>query len=189
MGDSWEDLEDEDIPKFEFELPPPPPPVTQQPPSRKAPPASTPASTTGNTNSNSSPASDKPMILVDLTVLSDGAIHNKFDKNACNDPDAKRELTRKVRPPPSPVGGVPNWRVCRRDRKLVAGTRWHCLFGRWETLCSLDRIEKEYSKYANDSNLVAQGVVRPCGQCVWRDALASLRDEVPGHFFAPIFPP
>jgi hypothetical protein len=54
-------------------------------------------------------------------------------------------------------------------------------------LCT--QIEAEYSKYENDMTLIAQGIVRPCGQCVWRDALAALRDEVPGHFFAPIFPP
>ena len=30
------------------------------------------------------------VIVVDFTALTDGAVHNKFDKNAVNDPDAKR---------------------------------------------------------------------------------------------------
>ena len=36
------------------------------------------------------------VIVADFTVLSDGAIHNKFDKNAVNDPDAKRELGKQI---------------------------------------------------------------------------------------------
>eukprot|EP00242_Pyramimonas_sp_CCMP2087_P006549 CAMPEP_0198213426 /NCGR_PEP_ID=MMETSP1445-20131203/28860_1 /TAXON_ID=36898 /ORGANISM="Pyramimonas sp., Strain CCMP2087" /LENGTH=155 /DNA_ID=CAMNT_0043888067 /DNA_START=125 /DNA_END=592 /DNA_ORIENTATION=- len=155
MADSWEDLEEEDIPKFNFELACSSAVIKQFVSRQPSPPrhknatktsgTSTSTNTKTNTDTQSSPASDKPMILVDLTTLTDGAIHNKFDKNACNDPDAKRVLTRK--------------------------------------------IEAEYSKYENDMTLIAQGIVRPCGQCVWRDALAALRDEVPGHFFAPIFPP
>ena len=33
---------------------------------------------------------DRPLILVNLTVLTDGALHNRFDKASCNDPDLKR---------------------------------------------------------------------------------------------------
>ena len=39
---------------------------------------------------------DKPLILVNFTKLSNGAIHNKFDPNACNDPEAKSALARKI---------------------------------------------------------------------------------------------
>lgn len=87
----------------------------------------------------------KPMILVDFTVLSNGAIHNEFDKNGVNDVDAKRKLQREV--------------------------------------------ESSYGKYANDAALIAAGTVRACSQGVYRAALATLRDEVPGHFWAAIFPP
>ena len=37
---------------------------------------------------------DKPLILVNFTKLSNGAIHNKFDPNACNDPEAKSALAK-----------------------------------------------------------------------------------------------
>ena len=91
-------------------------------------------------------ASDaKPMILVDLTILSDGAVHNRFDKFGVNDPEAKSSLLR--------------------------------------------RIEADYVTYANDAALIAAGTVRPCSQGVYRAALATLRDEVEGHFFAAVFPP
>ena len=39
---------------------------------------------------------DKPLILVNFTKLSNGAIHNKFDPNACNDPEAKSALAKQV---------------------------------------------------------------------------------------------
>ena len=90
-------------------------------------------------------ASAKPMILVDLTILSDGAVHNRFDKFGVNDPEAKSSLLR--------------------------------------------RIEADYVTYANDAALIAAGTVRPCSQGVYRAALATLRDEVEGHFFAAVFPP
>mmetsp|Transcript_2492 Transcript_2492/g.7299 ORF Transcript_2492/g.7299 Transcript_2492/m.7299 type:complete len:153 (-) Transcript_2492:32-490(-) len=41
-------------------------------------------------------AVDKPLLLVNFTALSGGAIHNKHDPHACNDPDKKRELSRQV---------------------------------------------------------------------------------------------
>ena len=39
---------------------------------------------------------DKPLILVNFTVLSGGKIHNKFDPNACNDPEAKSALAKQI---------------------------------------------------------------------------------------------
>ena len=39
---------------------------------------------------------DKPLILVNFTKLSKGRIHNKFDPNACNDPEAKSVLAKRI---------------------------------------------------------------------------------------------
>lgn len=50
-------------------------------------------------------------------------------------------------------------------------------------------IEKDYQKYASDTALVANCTVIPCGSTVWRQALIQLRQEKPGHYFCPIFPP
>ncbi|KAK3263158.1 hypothetical protein CYMTET_28022 [Cymbomonas tetramitiformis] len=144
-GDSWEDLDDEDL-ENQFERVE----VVYVPPTQSVEP--TPKVTTcalkpsvKESAAEEAEIDNRPLILVDLTALSDGKIHNKFDKFGCNDAEAKREYTRK--------------------------------------------IESDYQKYANDAKLISSGVVRPCGYSVWRPALAALRDEVPGHFFAPIFPP
>mmetsp|Transcript_47994 Transcript_47994/g.71124 ORF Transcript_47994/g.71124 Transcript_47994/m.71124 type:complete len:185 (-) Transcript_47994:285-839(-) len=51
------------------------------------------------------------------------------------------------------------------------------------------KVEKIYNLYANDALLIAQRIVIPCGMSVWKDALTSMRDERPGHYFIPIFPP
>ena len=88
---------------------------------------------------------DKPLILVNFTMLSNGKIHNKFDPNACNDPEAKSALAKQV--------------------------------------------SAEYQRYASDASLIASGDVRASGTSCWRNALAELRKERPGQFFAPVFPP
>ena len=88
---------------------------------------------------------DKPLILVNFTKLSNGAIHNRFDPNACNDPEAKSALA----------------------KQIVA----------------------DYERYAKDAELIASGDVRASGTSCWRNALAELRKERPGQFFAPVFPP
>ena len=87
---------------------------------------------------------DKPLILVNFTKLLNGAIHNRFDPNACNDPEAKSALARK--------------------------------------------ISADYQRYASDVTLIASGDVRASGTSCWRAALAELRKERPGQFFAPVFP-
>mmetsp|Transcript_32264 Transcript_32264/g.39689 ORF Transcript_32264/g.39689 Transcript_32264/m.39689 type:complete len:156 (-) Transcript_32264:2095-2562(-) len=38
----------------------------------------------------------EPMIIVNLTLLSNGTIHSKFDRNSVNDPDGARELRLKI---------------------------------------------------------------------------------------------
>ena len=88
---------------------------------------------------------DKPLILVNFTALSGGKIHNKFDPNACNDPEAKSALAK--------------------------------------------QISADYDRYASDASLIASGDVRASGTSCWRAALAELRKERPGQFFAPVFPP
>eukprot|EP00873_Tetraselmis_striata_P019717 jgi/Tetstr1/439981/TSEL_003047.t1 len=110
MADSWEDLEEEQLevqprasaPRstartlqdlgvgageegWEVQRPPPP---QQQPMASMA-----------SGKSGSGPrqtVDDKPLLLVDLTALSDGALHNRFDKAGCNDADLKRQWIRKI---------------------------------------------------------------------------------------------
>ena len=49
--------------------------------------------------------------------------------------------------------------------------------------------EADYAKYANDADLIAKGHVRPSAMGVWRAALATLRLEEAGQYYAPVFPP
>lgn len=50
-------------------------------------------------------------------------------------------------------------------------------------------IESDYIVFSKDACMIADGTVIPCGSSVWRDALVNLRDERPGHYFVPVFPP
>ena len=51
------------------------------------------------------------------------------------------------------------------------------------------KIESQYEQYSNDAKLLADGTIVPCSTSVWRGAIQRMRDERPGHYFAPIFPP
>ena len=51
------------------------------------------------------------------------------------------------------------------------------------------KIESQYEQYSKDGRLLADGTVIPCSTYVWRGAIQRMRDERPGHYFAPIFPP
>ena len=51
------------------------------------------------------------------------------------------------------------------------------------------KIESQYEQYSKDARLLADGTVIPCSTSVWRGAIQRMRDERPGHYFAPIFPP
>ena len=51
------------------------------------------------------------------------------------------------------------------------------------------KIESQYDQYSKDARLLADGTVIPCSTSVWRGAIQRMRDERPGHYFAPIFPP
>ena len=50
-------------------------------------------------------------------------------------------------------------------------------------------VERNFTQYQNDSNLIASRAVIPCGTSVWKEALARMRDDKKGHYFLPIFPP
>jgi hypothetical protein len=88
---------------------------------------------------------DRPMMIVDMTRMTQEQIHSKFDRNSVNDAEAASALRKK--------------------------------------------IEQDYDTYAKNSEWAGDGTVIPCGMSVWRGALSRLRDERPGHYFAPIFPP
>jgi len=51
------------------------------------------------------------------------------------------------------------------------------------------KIESDYDQYSKNAKLVADGTIIPCSTTVWRGAIQRMRDERPGHYFAPIFPP
>lgn len=71
----------------------------------------------------------------------------------------------------------------------------HCRFDRHSVSDSVaasalrKRIEASFDVYAKDAALLSAGTVIPCGASVWKDALVRLREERPGHYFCPIFPP
>ena len=90
-------------------------------------------------------AGGEPMFIINLTLLSDGKIHSKFDRHSVNDTDAAMALRREV--------------------------------------------SANFEEYASKKELIEGGVVKPCSTSVWKAALAALRDEYSGHYFAPIFPP
>ena len=100
-------------------------------------------------NANKAPSApvkeSEILILVDLTVLSCGKVHNKFDKFSVNDNDAKARL------------------------------------------CEM--ITSNYDEYYHNSKLIMEQTVRHCSDTVWRDALQSLRNDHPGHYWFPFFPP
>lgn len=50
------------------------------------------------------------------------------------------------------------------------------------------KIERDYETFSKDTDLVASGIVIPCGTSVWKPALSRMRLEKPGHYFCPIFP-
>eukprot|EP00586_Coscinodiscus_wailesii_P023630 CAMPEP_0172496184 /NCGR_PEP_ID=MMETSP1066-20121228/82981_1 /TAXON_ID=671091 /ORGANISM="Coscinodiscus wailesii, Strain CCMP2513" /LENGTH=146 /DNA_ID=CAMNT_0013268355 /DNA_START=51 /DNA_END=488 /DNA_ORIENTATION=+ len=83
-----------------------------------------PAAAPGTKNPRTSGAADaSPLIIVDLTLLSNAAIHSRFDKNSVNDPVAASTFRR--------------------------------------------RVEDRFEEYRNDSKLLANGSVIPCGGSVW----------------------
>ena len=91
------------------------------------------------------PSSDKPMIIVDVSMHTNHAIHNRNDRNSNNDPVAVSKLRAE--------------------------------------------FEASYESISTSSDLLASSIVIPCSSGVFPAALQRLRDEKPGHFFLPIFPP
>lgn len=85
-----------------------------------------------STASSSKPVDEQEpdiIILVDLTVLSNGAIHNKFDKYSVNDPDAKKDLCNTINT---------QYATYANDSKLICeGTVRHCSERVTSTLPSL----------------------------------------------------
>ena len=49
-------------------------------------------------------------------------------------------------------------------------------------------LEKNFNHYASDRALLAAGTVRPSAESEWKSTVQSLRDEIPGHFWAPVWP-
>ena len=50
-------------------------------------------------------------------------------------------------------------------------------------------IEADYAAFAASAEHLANAVVIPCGERVFAAALQQLRDDNPGHYFLPVFPP
>eukprot|EP00658_Telonema_sp_P-2_P024259 TRINITY_DN19750_c0_g1_i8.p1 TRINITY_DN19750_c0_g1~~TRINITY_DN19750_c0_g1_i8.p1 ORF type:complete len:134 (+),score=29.44 TRINITY_DN19750_c0_g1_i8:92-493(+) len=48
---------------------------------------------------------------------------------------------------------------------------------------------EQYQQTCNQLMRRQETVCYPCGDSVWPQALAALRREFPGHYFAPFFPP
>jgi hypothetical protein len=75
------------------------------------------------------------------TPLSDGRLHSKFDRHACNDADLKRELLQKVGP------------CVAVDATLL----------RYQKRRPCVQVSASYQSYSTDPALLASGIVRPCG--------------------------
>lgn len=93
--------------------------------------------TTATTTSNGKYDDKEPdiIILVDLTVLSNGTIHNKFDKHSVNDPDAKKELCNLINT---------QYSIYENDSKLISeGTVRHCSERVWKDAIEQLRDEKK----------------------------------------------
>jgi hypothetical protein len=114
-------------------------PTIDKPPPSKSPPSVDPQS------SSSSSRSSNPLIIVNLTTLSSGTLHSRFDRSSNNDPILSSEWKRK--------------------------------------------IESQYPFYSQNADLIAQRTVIPCSSEVFASALSRLRDELPGQYFVPVFPP
>ena len=51
------------------------------------------------------------------------------------------------------------------------------------------QIESNYDTYKKNMDFISERIIIPCGSSVYRPALIELRNERPGHYFYPIFPP